>query len=136
MADTADVRGRARVWYPPHLAMGEGAVIGPGANCYNMARISLGPGTLVSQRAHLCAGSHDIESPLFQLVARPIRLDAHVWVAAEAFVGPGVTIHEGAVLGARGAAFRDLDPWTVYIGNPATPLRKRRIRSADRPVRS
>jgi putative colanic acid biosynthesis acetyltransferase WcaF len=58
-------------------------------------------------------------------VARPITIGAEAWIAAEAFVGPGVQVGEGAVLGARAAAFRDLEPWTVYSGNPAMPLRPR-----------
>jgi putative colanic acid biosynthesis acetyltransferase WcaF len=41
-----------------------------------------------------------------------------------------VTIGEGAVLGARGVAFRDLAPWTVFAGNPAQPIRLRQ-RSGD-----
>jgi putative colanic acid biosynthesis acetyltransferase WcaF len=61
-------------------------------------------------------------------VARPIEIGADVWIAAEAFVGPGVRIGDGAVLGARAAAFRDLQPWSVYSGNPAQNLRPRRIR--------
>jgi putative colanic acid biosynthesis acetyltransferase WcaF len=120
-----DVRGSVRVWYPPFLVMDEGALIGPGVICYNMAPISLGRGALVSQRAHLCAGSHNVDAPAFQLVARPITIGAEAWIAAEAFVGPGVQVGEGAVLGARAAAFRDLEPWTVYSGNPAMPLRPR-----------
>ncbi len=131
MSGNADVRGSARVWFPPHLIMDDGALIGPRVNCYNMAMISLGPGALVSQGAHLCAGSHDISSPVFQLTARPISLGRKVWVAAEAFVGPGVRIGDGAVLGARAAAFRNLEPWTVYSGNPAQALRPRRIRDGD-----
>jgi putative colanic acid biosynthesis acetyltransferase WcaF len=126
MSGNADVRGSARVWFPPHLVMEDGALIGPRVNCYNMAAISLGRGALISQGAHLCAGSHDIDSPVFQLVARPITIGPDSWVAAEAFVGPGVRIGEGAVLGARAVAFRPLDPWTVYTGNPAQPLRRRR----------
>jgi putative colanic acid biosynthesis acetyltransferase WcaF len=55
-------------------------------------------------------------------------LGARSWVAAGAFVGPGVTLGEGAVLGARGVAFGDLEPWTVYIGNPAREIRKRQKR--------
>jgi putative colanic acid biosynthesis acetyltransferase WcaF len=131
MSGNADVRGSARVWFPPHLVMEDGALIGPRVNCYNMAPVSLGSGALVSQGAHLCAGSHDISSPVFQLIARPISLGPKVWVAAEAFVGPGVRIGEGAVLGARAAAFRNLEPWTVYSGNPAQALRPRRIRDGD-----
>lgn len=80
----------------------------------------------MSQGVHLCAGTHDIDDENFQLYAEPITVAAHAWLAAEAFVGPGVTVGEGAVLGARGVAFTDLLPWTVYVGNPARELRKRR----------
>jgi putative colanic acid biosynthesis acetyltransferase WcaF len=121
-----DVRGSARVWYPPHLILGEGATIGPRVNCYNMAPIELERFALVSQGAHLCAGNHDIDHPDFTLFSKPILLRAHCWVAADAFVAPGVTIGVGAVLGARGVAFGDLEPWTVYVGNPATAKRARK----------
>ncbi len=60
------------------------------------------------------------------LTAAPIAIGPHGWVAAEAFVGPGVTVGEGAVLGARAVGFRDLAPWTVYAGNPAEAVRERR----------
>jgi putative colanic acid biosynthesis acetyltransferase WcaF len=53
------------------------------------------------------------------------------WIAAEAFVGPGVTVGDGAVLGARGCAFKDLDSWTVYAGNPARALKPRKVRFPD-----
>lgn len=122
----ADVRASARVWYPPHLAMGDCAVLGPGATCYNIAQITLGTRTVVSQGAHLCTGSHDLADPDFQLVARPIVLGNYAWIAADAFVGPGVTVGDGAVLGARAAAFSDLSAWTVYRGNPAHAVRARR----------
>ena len=125
---TAVIYGSAQIWYPPHLEMGPHSCLGPRANCYAMARITLGPYALISQGAHLCAGSHDIEDEHFQLVAHPITIEANAWVAAEAFVGPGVTIGEGAVLGARGVAFRDLAPWTVHVGNPARQIRQRKLR--------
>ena len=48
-------------------------------------------------------------------------------MAAEAFVGPGVTIGEGAVVGARAAVFRDVEPWSVVGGNPARFIKKRKI---------
>ncbi len=128
MGRRADVRGSARVWLPSHLVMADHALIGPGVTCYNQAPISLGERALVSQGAHLCSGTHDVDDPNFPLVARSIRIGAKAWVAAEAFVGPGTSIGEGAVVGARAVVFGRLKPWTVYAGNPAQPLRARRHR--------
>lgn len=122
---TATVYGSVRVWYPPNLEMAQHSCLGPNVNCYCMARIRLEAHALVSQGGHLCAGTHDIDDPHFQLTTKPITVGAWAWVAAEAFVGPGVTVGEGAVLGARGVAFRDLEPWCVYAGNPAREIRKR-----------
>ena len=128
VAPTANVYASARIWSPANLTIHEHAAIGPGAIVYSMAPILIGAFAVISQRAHLCAGTHDIEDAGFRLHARPITIGAHAWIAAEAFVGPGVTVGEGAVLGARGCAMRDLAPWTVNSGNPATLLRHRHIR--------
>ena len=122
---TSRVYGRAKVWDPRNLEMGSFACIGPGANCYCMARISLGSHSLVSQGAHLCAGTHDIDDPHFQLQARPIQIGDSAWIAAEAFVGPGVVVGSRAVLGARAVTFSSLVPDGVYVGNPAKLLRLR-----------
>ena len=131
LAATADVRGSAQVWYPPNLAMGPHSTLGPGVICYNMASVEIGARTMVSQRAHLCTGSHDVSDPSFQLVARRIVIESQSWIAAEAFVGPGVKVQEGAVLGARAATFDDLDPWWVYRGNPARPVKPRTLRPRE-----
>lgn len=121
------IYGSAKIWWPGNLEMEEFSWLGRGATCYNQGRISIGRRTVISQGAHLCASSHDLDDGYFQLVLRPIRIEANAWIAAEAFVGPGVTVGEGAVLGARGVAMRDLAAWTVYSGNPAQPLRRRRF---------
>lgn len=122
----ADVRGSARIWYPPHLVLESGAHIAQGVNCYCMAPITLRAGALVSQNAHLCAGTHDIDDPHFQLVARPIEIGRGAWIAAEAFVGPGVNIGDGAVVGARAVAMKDVPPMAIVVGNPARILPRSR----------
>lgn len=80
---------------------------------------------MISQGSHLCAGTHDFNDPSFQLYTRPVLIEAHAWVCAEAFVGPGVTVGEGAVLGARAVAMTSLEPWSVYAGNPAVKVSDR-----------
>lgn len=125
----ARVHGSAVIWLPANLALGDHALIGPGARIYNQGRVTIGARSVVSQRAHLCASSHDIADPHFQLVLRPIALGEQCWVAAEAFVGPGVTMHDRSVLGARGVLLGDAQAAGVYAGNPAVCIRQRALRS-------
>jgi putative colanic acid biosynthesis acetyltransferase WcaF len=126
IAKTADIYGSARIWLPSNLEMGEFSNLGPRADCYCMAQITFGPRATVSQGAYLCAGTHDVDDPNMQLMAKPIILGENCWIAADAFVGPGVTVGDGAVLGARAVTFRDLEPNMIYVGNPAQPTRPRR----------
>lgn len=124
----ARVHGSASVWLPANLVLGECVLVGPGARLYNQGRIAIGPWTVVSQRAHICASSHAVDDPDFQLILRPIAVGTRCWIAAEAFVGPGVTVGDGAVVAARAALFEDAAPDGIYRGNPATLVRQRRCR--------
>ncbi len=123
----ARVHASVRVWLPVNLELGAHALIGPGAEIYNQGRITIGERSVISQRAHLCASSHDIDDPHFQLRLRPIAIGERCWIAAEAFVGPGVTMADGAMLAARGALFVDAVPLGVYRGNPAELIKTRRL---------
>lgn len=124
----ARVHASVRIWLPVNLELGDHCLIGPGVHLYNQGHIAIGARTVVSQGAHLCASSHDIADPDFQLVLRPIRIGDGAWVAAEAFVGPGVTMGDRAVLGARAALFRDAAADGVYSGNPARLIKQRQLR--------
>lgn len=121
----SDVRGSARVWYPPNLYMEPHCILAEGVQCYNMAPMRLRLSTIVSQRAFLCGGTHDYTKGDHPLITRPIELGPHVWIAAEAFVGPGTVVPEGCVIGARAVVNGRLDPWGVYAGNPAKRVKDR-----------
>lgn len=119
------VYGSAQIWAPWQLMMGSNACLGPRVICYSMAPIVLGERAVVSQGVHLCTGSHDYTSPTFPLFAKTIRIGRDAWICTEAFIGPGVQIGEGAVIGARAVAMRDQPPWMVCAGNPARALKPR-----------
>ena len=119
------VYASVRIWLPANLDMGEQSVLGPRVRCYNQGKITIGDRATISQDASLCASSHDLSDPDFQLLLRPITIGNDAWIAAESFVGPSVVVGEGAVLGARGVAVRDLSPWSVYGGNPAVLIKPR-----------
>ncbi len=112
-----------RITMPWNITLGEEAAVGDGAILYALGPIRIGARATVSQGAHLCAGSHDISHPDRPLTRPPVTVENDAWVAAEAFVGPGVTIGRGAVLGARAVAMRDVPPGAVAAGNPARLLR-------------
>ena len=123
------VHGSVAIWHPGNLTLGDGVLVGPGARLYDQGAIAIGTGSVISQRAHLCASTHDIADPDFQLVCRPIAIGAGCWVAAEAFVGPGVRMGDGAVLAARAALFTDAEAGAVYRGNPAVFVKMRDLRA-------
>lgn len=123
----SDVRGSARVWYPPNLQMASHCILADGVQCYNMAPIRLHLSTIVSQRAFLCGGTHDYTKGDHPLITRAIEIGPHAWVAAEAFVGPGTIVSEGCVIGARAVVNGRLEPWSVYAGNPAKRIKERLI---------
>jgi putative colanic acid biosynthesis acetyltransferase WcaF len=100
--------------------------LGPKVKCYSVANIVLGEKAIVSQGVFLCTGSHDYTSESFQLFAKPILIGADAWICAEAFIGPGVQIGHGSVIGARSVVVRSQPSWFVCAGNPARPLKTRR----------
>ena len=125
---TAIVYSSAKVYYPANLTMGAYACLASDVDCYNVAPVTIGANSTVSQGAYLCTASHDITDPLNPLVTKPIVIEDQAWVAAGAFVGMGVTIGQGAVVGARAAVFKDVEPWTVVGGNPAKFIKRREIK--------
>lgn len=121
---------RCRIWAPWNLTMGKDSSLANDVDCYSVAPIKLGVHVTVSQYAFLCTASHDCEDPGHRLIAKPIEIGDHAWIAARAFVGPGVTVGEGAVVGATASVYRDVPEWTVVGGNPAKVIRKRVIKGS------
>mgnify|MGYP004646776595 FL=1 len=110
--------------------MGSRACLGPHVVCYNQAMVTLGVDAIVSQYSYLCTASHDtnmMNTASASLITSPINIGSSAWVAARAYVGPGVTIGEGAVVGATASVYKDVEPWTVVGGNPAKFIKRRTI---------
>lgn len=125
---TCTIHASAKIWAPWNLEVGAYSCIGQGVDCYNQGRITLLDNVTISQKSYLCASSHKYTSKYHSLFLAPIVIADKVWIAADAFIGPGVTVGESAVVGARAAVFRNVDPWTVVGGNPAQFIKKREIK--------
>lgn len=123
---TARIYPSAKIWLPSNLSVSANATIGPYVNVYNQGQISIARACIISQGAHLCASTHDYNDPLHPLVLAPIVLGQNVWVCSDAFIGPGITVADGAVIGARAVVSKNPEAWCVYAGNPAVKLKERK----------
>ena len=111
-----------RIAIPWNLVIGNEVGIGARAELYSLGPITIGASATISQNAHLCAGSHDFRSPDMLLTKSPIVVGAGAWVCADAFVGPGVTLGDFAVVGARAVVVRDVAASLIVAGNPAVAV--------------
>ena len=121
------IRSTVNIEVPWMLRIDDDATVGDEAILYSLGRIHIGKRAIVSQYAHLCAGTHDYTDPTFKLLRLPITLEEDVWIGADAFVGPGVRIGRLAVLGARSSVYKNLPEAQVCVGNPARPIHARRL---------
>ena len=119
----------AIIWAPWNLEMGEHSCLGDYVDCYSVDKICLGAHATVSQYSYLCSASHDYTVPTMPLTTAPITIAEEAWVAADVFIGPGVTVGKGAIVGARSSIFRNVSPWTVVGGNPAKVLNTRSLKT-------
>lgn len=123
--ETAVVYSSAKIYYPPNLVMEQYACLASDVDCYNVDLVKIGANTTVSQGAYLCTASHDITNPLNPLITAPIVIEDRAWIGAKAYIGMGVTIMQGAVVGATASVYKNVEPWTVVGGNPAKFIKKR-----------
>jgi putative colanic acid biosynthesis acetyltransferase WcaF len=121
------IRPTALVEIPWNLEADNNVVIGDYAIIYSLGKIKIGRSATISQYAHLCAGTHDYTTRRFTLLKPPIVIGQEVWIAADAFVGPGVTVGDRAVVGARATVVQDVPPDQVVAGPSAKILKQRTL---------
>jgi putative colanic acid biosynthesis acetyltransferase WcaF len=114
-----------KIWAPWNLELADECGIASGVILYCQGKIAIGHRAVISQGAHLVTGTHDYSDAGFPLLTKPIRIGAQVWVAAEAFIHPGVTIGDGCVIGARAVVTKNMPEWMVCAGHPCIPLKVR-----------
>ncbi|CAD0004605.1 DapH/DapD/GlmU-related protein [Flavobacterium salmonis] len=121
----AVIYSTVRIYMPWNLEMDAYSCLAPEVDCYNVDKIKIGANSTVSQKAYLCGASHDITLTRNPLIHAPIIIEDQVWIGADAYLGMGITIKRGSVVGARACVYKDVESWTVVGGNPAKFIKKR-----------
>lgn len=122
------IRPSAHIEIPWTLTIEDGASIGDDTIIYSLGHIHIGKRAIISQYAHLCAGTHDYTDHTFKLIRTPITIGDDCWVGTDAFIGPGVTVGTLTVVGARSSVYKNLPPGKVAVGNPAKVIKDRELR--------
>ena len=125
VGEKVNIYGSATVYMPWNLEIGDWSSVGEHVFIYNLGKVVVGKRATISLRAHLCAGDHDYRRADMPLLKPSVVVEDDAWICADAFVGPGVRIGKGAVVGARAVATKDVEPWSIHAGNPARFLKKR-----------
>jgi putative colanic acid biosynthesis acetyltransferase WcaF len=124
----AHIYASAHLYMPWNVEIGDWAAVGEDVLIYSLGKVRIGKHATLSYRAHVCAGSHDLEDPALPLLKPPVCIEEGAWIGTDAFIGPGVTVGRGAVVGARSVVVKDVVPFNIVAGNPARVIRRRILR--------
>ena len=113
--------------YPWKLTIGDHVWIGQRAWLDNIDQLIIRDHVVISQGAMIIQGSHNYKKVDYPTLSGPVVLEEGSWVGAGAMVMLGVTLKSHSVLAAGSVATKDLEPYTIYQGNPAQPVRERVI---------
>lgn len=122
------IRPSVHIEIPWMLKIDDGASIGDHAIIYCLGQVHIGKRAIISQYAHLCAGTHDYTDHTFKLIRTPITIGDDCWVGTDAFIGPGVAVGTLSVVGARSSVYKNIPPGKVAVGNPAKVIKDRELR--------
>ena len=125
IGDHVNIYPSALIYYPWNLEIRDDSSIGEWALVYNLGKVTIGARTTISQRVHLCAGTHDYKNAAMPLIKPPIEIGDEVWVCADAFIGPSVSIGERAIIAAAAVVVKDVENATIVGGNPAKKIKNR-----------
>lgn len=113
------VHQRAFIQIPWHLVLHDGACVGDRAVIYSLDVIEIGKNATVAQEVYLCTGSHDFSSEILPLITNKITIKDNVFIGARAFILPGITLGDGAIVGACSVVTKNVEPDSIVTGNPA-----------------
>ena len=121
------VKPCVNIKYPWNLEIGNYVWLGENVWIDNLDKVTILDNSCVSQGATLLCGNHNYFLESFDLIIKPITLEQGSWIGVNSTVCPGVNIGSHAVLSAGSVATKDLEPYFIYQGNPASKIRKRMI---------
>lgn len=107
------------------IRVGRNVFINQNCTFYDLGGIDIADDAMIGPNVSLITSGHPIEPSQRReaVLAKPIRLERNVWIAAGATILGGVTVGENSVVAAASVVTRDVPPNTLAAGNPARVIR-------------
>ena len=121
------IKASVKIKYPWFLKIGSNVWIGEGVWIDNLTMVEIQDNVCISQGVYLLTGNHDYKKATFDLIVKNIVLEEGVWVGARVVLCPGIRLKSHSVITAGSVVDKDAEPYTIYKGNPAIPVRERKI---------
>ncbi len=119
------IRSSVHIQFPWKIEIGDYSWIGDEVVLYSLDDIVIGKNVVVSQRSYICTGTHDYNESTFPIISKKVIIEDECWIATDVFIGLGVTIKKGTIVGARSSVFHSLPPNMICFGTPAKPIKSR-----------
>lgn len=117
------------------VRIGKRSQINPYTVVYGGSGVTVGDDVMIAPHCILAAGNHDhqqLDQPMRtapSISRGPIVIEDDVWVGAHCTITDGVTIGQGAVVGANSVVTRDVPAYAIVAGVPARVIGDRRKRT-------
>ena len=121
------IKPSVNIKYPWKLSLANHVWIGENVWIDNLDNVVIGNNVCISQGAFLLCGNHNYKKDSFDLITKPIIVQDGVWIGAKSTVLPGVTAKSHSILSAGSVTSKNLEPYSIYRGNPAEKVSIRTI---------
>ena len=125
------IKPAVNIKFPWKLTIGDYVWLGENVWIDNLDYVKIGANVCISQGAILLTGNHDYTISSFDYRNSPICIEDGVWIGAKTVVCPGVVCKSHAILTVGSIATKNLESFTIYQGNPAKAIRKRKIKVVE-----
>jgi acetyltransferase-like isoleucine patch superfamily enzyme len=107
------------------VRLGANTIVNRGCYLDGRLGVEIGENCSISPEVYILSQDHDPQSPEFAGRGGVTRIGDHCWIGARAIILAGVTVGEGAVIGAGAVVTRDIAPYRIAVGNPAREIKDR-----------
>jgi len=118
--------------YPSRIRIGSNVSINRGSKFFAIEQaknieIIIEDNVVIGPDISVFSGGHDHNYLDLPVIGKTVKVGKYSWIGGKSIILPGVTIGEGAIIGAGSVVTKDIPPYTIAVGVPAKIIKKRSL---------